>query len=146
MFKTCATCKEEKPLSDYRRDSKRKEGVQSSCKPCMRQYHKNAYTTKYGEAAKIRTKQRFLKAKQWIDEYKASRSCEVCSESELVCLDLHHKDPKEKEFHISGNQNRSLTKIQEEVKKCMVVCRNCHAKIHAGLIGEVPEPGLMEQS
>ena len=146
MFKKCVTCKEEKQLSEFRKDSKRLDGVQSSCKVCARLYHKKAYTTKYSDAAKSRTNKRFLIAKKLINDHKSSRGCEICGEKELVCLDLHHLDPKQKDFHLAGNQNRSLVKIQEEIDKCIVVCRNCHAKIHANILGGVPESGLMERS
>jgi hypothetical protein len=146
MYKRCATCKTEKMLSQFRKDSRRLNGVRSSCKECDRQYHKSVYAQRYSEKNNARNKQRFAIVKEWIATYKSERGCIVCKEREVCCLDLHHLDPSAKEFTISGNQNRSFVLVQEEVRKCIVVCRNCHAKIHAGLIGEVPEPGLSEQS
>jgi len=49
-------------------------------------------------------------------------------------LSFHHKDPKQKEFDISKNGNILLEwdVIIEEVKKCELLCLNCHAELHNG--------------
>jgi hypothetical protein len=49
----------------------------------------------------------------------------------LKALQFHHIDPKQKEFHISSN-NKSIAWniIEKELKKCILVCANCHAEIH----------------
>lgn len=49
-----------------------------------------------------------------------------------AALELHHLIPKEKEFsfgHIMANP-KSWAKIVEELKKCILVCANCHREIH----------------
>jgi hypothetical protein len=47
-------------------------------------------------------------------------------------LDLHHKDPKEKEFCLGEIVHRGWSKkrILEEVEKCDVHCANCHRELH----------------
>jgi hypothetical protein len=134
MYKICITCKEEKTSSEYRKDSGRKDGLQPWCKVCARQYHKSAYTERYRSKVQERNSKRFHKARQWLDAYKAHHSCTKCGEKEAVCLEFHHTDPDTKDFTIATNKNRSMEAIKEEVDKCIVVCRNCHAKIHAGII------------
>lgn len=55
-------------------------------------------------------------------------------------LEFHHRNPNEKEFGI-GNILSSViswARIITEVKKCVLVCNNCHAEIHDG-ITIVPE-------
>lgn len=65
-------------------------------------------------------------------------SCCICSYSEPVALDLHHLDPKEKDFSISSwRKAGGWTKLVEEARKCVLVCSNCHRCIHAGII-DVP--------
>jgi len=49
-------------------------------------------------------------------------------------LDLHHIDPKEKEFNVGKILNRNWSKIVFELQKCVLVCKNCHHEIHAGYI------------
>lgn len=64
-----------------------------------------------------------------------SSGCVVCGESEMCCLSLHHVDPSQKDKKISDNSMRaSVDKIIEEAMKCVVLCENCHRKVHAGII------------
>ena len=56
--------------------------------------------------------------------------CQIC----IQALDFHHLDPSKKEFGIGTNANNSWAKMREEVKKCILVCANCHREIHSGLI------------
>lgn len=67
--------------------------------------------------------------------------CQVCGYSKcLECLDVHHIDPKEKEFAfgaIRGNA-KSWSKIVIELRKCIILCRNCHGEFHSGLV-TIPE-------
>ena len=135
MLKTCTTCKVAKLATEFRKQKSRRDGVQSVCKVCARAYHKSAYMTKYGEKTKARSKIRFESTKSWLDGFKArAGGCAVCDEQERVCLVFHHKDPSTKSFTIGSGQNRKLDLIKEEVRKCAVICANCHAKVHAGLI------------
>ena len=45
-------------------------------------------------------------------------------------LEFHHVDPKQKDFHISKNMNKSWYKIKNEIEKCILVCANCHRELH----------------
>lgn len=60
----------------------------------------------------------------------------VCQRS----LDFHHLDPSEKElsFGKMRAEPHAWSKIVEELRKCVLVCSNCHGEIHEGLI-EVPK-------
>lgn len=64
--------------------------------------------------------------------------CTVCNNTfEDCCYDFHHIDPKLKSMSISNiNTNGAKTwlKIRDELKKCVVVCSNCHRLIHAGYV------------
>jgi predicted HNH restriction endonuclease len=49
-------------------------------------------------------------------------------------LDFHHLNGKEKEFGLSQKGiTRSWAKTELELKKCILVCSNCHREIHAGI-------------
>jgi len=43
---------------------------------------------------------------------------------------LHHKDPKIKDYDWNRLRLRSWDEIVREIKKCVLVCSNCHAEIH----------------
>jgi hypothetical protein len=76
-------------------------------------------------------KQRFSEKRQLVQAAKVS-GCERCGETDAVCLDFHHRSPDEKLFTVSEGTTRSLEAIKAEIEKCVVLCRNCHAKVHAG--------------
>ncbi len=61
--------------------------------------------------------------------------CQVCGYSKSKrALCFHHLNPSEKEFTIAlaVNLGYSLNRIKNEIKKCIIVCSNCHAEIHDG--------------
>jgi hypothetical protein len=45
-------------------------------------------------------------------------------------LIFHHRNPKDKDFNISGNHGRSWSKIEAELDKCDLMCHNCHNELH----------------
>jgi hypothetical protein len=73
---------------------------------------------------------RVLKHKEAVMALKIS--CGICGESRPWVLDFHHRDPKEKKTGITGAivLGWSLERIMEEVRKCDVICANCHRDLH----------------
>ncbi|KKN59785.1 hypothetical protein LCGC14_0538750 [marine sediment metagenome] len=67
----------------------------------------------------------------YIREYKEYHRCCECSEGRAVCLDLHHEDPNTKKFTLSDGKSHSIKSINLELKKCIVLCANCHRLHHA---------------
>lgn len=52
-----------------------------------------------------------------------------------AALDFHHIDEKSKSFGLSQDGlTRSWEKTKKELKKCILVCANCHREIHVGLL------------
>lgn len=68
--------------------------------------------------------------KQWLWDHKESEGCIICDESDPACLDYHHMHPKKKKFSI-GSVSSSIPDqaIIIEMKKCVVICANCHRKV-----------------
>ncbi len=62
--------------------------------------------------------------------------CTVCGYSACMnALVFHHPDPTQKVFGLSARGiTRSWEKIKAEVDKCVLVCSNCHAEIHARMV------------
>ena len=70
--------------------------------------------------------------RQWVEDIKAHRGCLLCGESRAFALDFHHKDPKKKIATVSSLACKmSKKKAEVEIGKCVVLCRNCHAGVHA---------------
>lgn len=63
-------------------------------------------------------------------EYKGGK-CEKCGYCKPIpsAYDFHHNDPEKKDFGISG-KSWSIERLQQEVNKCSLLCKNCHAEIH----------------
>jgi len=85
---------------------------------------------------KERNRLRRLERRAWFDEYLSDKSCVFCDEDENVCLDHHHINPEEKLTEVSRllTNLRSKKSIMEEAAKCIIICTNCHRKLHAGII------------
>ncbi len=100
-----------------------------------REYQKLYHLRTWG---KRKAQHKLLKDKRkrelvnWLKEYKKGISCEDCGESYPECLDFHHKNPKNKINTISDLVIRGYAKatILMEIKKCLVLCKNCHVKLH----------------
>lgn len=63
--------------------------------------------------------------------------CQCCGYNRCNdALDLHHVNPLEKEFSFGSiiAKPKKWDKITEELKKCILLCSNCHREIHANLI------------
>jgi hypothetical protein len=68
----------------------------------------------------------------WFDEIVNKLSCVKCGENHPGCLDFHHRDPGTKDGAIGHMLNDFTSKelILAEMKKCDVLCANCHRKHH----------------
>jgi len=68
----------------------------------------------------------------WVLEYKKQRGCSICGERFPYCLGFHHRDGGQKEDTIANMVGHGFSKkrILAEVEKCILVCANCHSKIH----------------
>ena len=68
--------------------------------------------------------------KEW-NEFKATLACTKCGFSHPAALDFHHEDPNEKEGNLHRLiSNGQFTKAFAEIKKCIVLCANCHRAHH----------------
>ena len=50
-----------------------------------------------------------------------------------AALEFHHLNPEEKEFSIgnfTSHNNVNIQQAKEEVKKCVLLCSNCHKEFH----------------
>lgn len=81
-----------------------------------------------------RVKKRKQQLRSWFNKYKENFSCSKCREKTPVCLEFHHLDKKRNSFSISESIESggySKAKIIAEINKCIVLCANCHRKLHS---------------
>lgn len=129
-MKVCTNCKVNKPLSEFPKTVRHKDGFHSRCKICNSVLNKTYYSNNkkaYVKRSKIQTERKVI----WWNEYKRTLKCSNCNESRFWCLDFHHVDSTTKDESI-GNMiyTKSREKIMKEVSKCIVLCKNCHADFH----------------
>jgi transposase len=69
----------------------------------------------------------------------AGGRCMICGYARCQrALQFHHLDPATKRFHLGHRgHSRSIARSRAEVRKCALLCANCHAEVEAGLI-EMP--------
>lgn len=81
----------------------------------------NSYTRAY--RAKIRDKLQALKE---------SIGCQLCPETDPVCLDFNHLGEKKDNISDMARAGYSWQEIVDEIAKCQLLCANCHRKYTLG--------------
>lgn len=110
-MKVCVLCNKELPITEFYRYGNK---THNKCKEC----HKKVMKAKYDEKVEA------------LQKYKEGIGCQKCGECRGYLLDFHHKDPSQKDFQISDKTRAGLNSLMDEIKKCVVVCSNCHREIH----------------
>lgn len=84
-------------------------------------------------SSKCRKNHRLINRAKY-NQLKCDMGCCVCGLKEGCCLDFHHLRDKKIEVGRLINNGRTDKYILEEISKCVVLCANCHRKVHAGII------------
>ena len=94
------------------------------------------YYAKNKEKLKIQVYSRRKKLRECINIMKLGNRCKqcnvVCTHDYIKEFEFHHRTPRFKKFNISDGASRgySLKKILREVKKCDLLCKDCHDDIN----------------
>jgi hypothetical protein len=127
-MKKCSKCGLEKENLEFNKHSNSTDNLTSWCKVCIRNSSNKHYINnkeKYSsKQEKIRKEKR-----EWLNKIKSTLKCEQCGENHIATLDFHHVNPNEKEFGVARS-GFSKEKILKEIEKCIVLCSNCHRKLH----------------
>ncbi|CCA66262.1 HNH endonuclease [Erwinia phage phiEa116] len=135
-MKVCSTCKIEKTSDSFAVNNSKKSGLQSSCKSCQNEKNKRRYAQSAERRNSIGATRKITVDynRKLMRRYKSFCGCKFCGEKEPVALDLHHLDPKGKDANPSTLLAGSKSRLKSEIRKCVVLCANCHRKVHAGLL------------
>ena len=135
-MKTCSRCNESKPLEEFQRRARNKDGHTNLCKPCKREYDNNYYRQNDYRKDYIRSnqKERERETERYIYGYLLEHPCVDCGESDVIVLEFDHiRGEKRKE--ISVLKRSSLKAVIKEIEKCEVRCANCHRRKTAKQFG-----------
>jgi endogenous inhibitor of DNA gyrase (YacG/DUF329 family) len=110
--KICTNCNQERPVSSFYKRKNR--NYNSYCRTCRSEYQRNRYNALKLKAVNL-----------------LGGKCSKCGYNKnLAAIDFHHLNPEDKDPNWNNIFKQSWNIIQEELKKCTVVCSNCHAEIH----------------
>ena len=120
----CSLCFREKPLDEFHR---RGTGRQTWCKSCRRVWD-SAYHARTRPVRLEQKRQAKAARMAWLHEIK-SRPCQDCRGSfHPAAMTFDHLPGKEKLKDISTLVVTGCVQMAiEEMKKCDLVCSNCHA-------------------
>lgn len=129
--KVCSNCGKELPISQFCFKDKVNNIRSPRCLECDRASKRESYRKHYASNRdKFNQRRKIYENdnKEFINSIKQS-GCLICKENDVACLDFHHL--QDKEFNISTKIN-SLSKenLRKEIDKCVVLCSNCHRKLH----------------
>ena len=86
-----------------------------------------------------RSGERLARAREFRDrlqaefiQFKCGIGCKKCGYNRAAAaLDFHHLNPVNKRCRIYA-KNFKTDKGKEEMRKCILLCKNCHYEIHEG--------------
>ena len=77
-------------------------------------------------------KQKRTERKQWAINYLGG-VCKHCGGTfHHSVYDFHHVDPTQKDYSLGQLISSKVTKLKEELDKCILLCANCHRIEHWG--------------
>lgn len=140
-MKKCNKCGLVKDESEFGKNKRSKDGLHFICKTCKSEQDKawNSHNReKRSEASKQWRKENPDKVEAQVEARKQflitlKKQCAKCGEDRLHVIEFHHINPANKLFNIShavctGAKPKAV--IDQEIKKCVCLCANCHAEYH----------------
>lgn len=122
MNRKCKICKQEKQDSLMITNRNR-------CKECHAEHQRSWRKTKNGAAysKSVNSKRKQVRFK---NKVLSRSSCVTCGEKDTRVLEFDHIDPTTKIDNVSRmvKDCRPISEIKEEMRKCQVLCFNCHVK------------------
>jgi len=130
MEKRCFACQKSKNKSEFNKNSSRKDGLQSRCRECDKKRAKEIYHNDPNGAKKANTrkKRNAEKVRENCVEYLKDNPCEICGESDIVVLEFDHKHNKKRNVSTMLDGSCSWKKVLNEIRKCRILCANCHRR------------------
>lgn len=138
--KNCTLCKQLKLLEDFNKSATRREKRRAHCKMCERKQARDFYKSHpdpYKWRARAFNKKMTMLRLAEADRIKREKGCLLCGEKVLCVLDFHHRHGNSKGREggkpVSRAAGNSHKQFMAELAKCVVLCANCHRKVHAGV-------------
>lgn len=112
--RTCKKCKQKLNITQFAR-----AGIKNG-----KMYYRHVCKICHSKNQKPRQD----KIRKWLREYKKKQKCLICGTQDHRVLVFHHIEHKS--FNIADAIRYGIKKTIEEIKKCIVLCANCHQIEH----------------
>lgn len=131
MKKFCPKCGKNKSIDEFHKHKTRYDGHQCYCKTCKGTLSSSRYRNQKPKLKK-QMYDRKVYTREYISRIKSRSSCVCCGIKGSWLLQFHHILGK-KLFSIANaaRQGVSFIRLKKEIRKCIIVCANCHATIHS---------------
>ena len=133
MKKICKVCNEVKDINDFYKFKDMKDGYRNNCKDCHNKVIKENKAKKPQKFHTIKSRLYRQSNRDKIVEYYGGKlTCTHCGLQDPIfsVYDFHHLDRETKLERIGALINKGWKRIEAELKKCIVLCANCHRKVH----------------
>jgi 5-methylcytosine-specific restriction endonuclease McrA len=140
-MKKCSKCKKLKNLKEFPIRGKHDKRPRYACTKCLSKHKLNYYRNNFKYRAaqkKCSKKSKKLTKKnnrEKIFNYLKSHPCVSCGESDPIVLEFDHLKNKNKAISLLFAGGYSWKVIMREIKKCQVLCANCHRRKTAKQFG-----------
>lgn len=132
VLKKCKDCGETK-LCDWMScfSNKGKPEYKARCKDCHNANIRRRTKLPFVKKARNRRRKKLLiKVKQRAIDFLGGK-CKSCGyKKSISALTFHHRKSSEKEFDIGTIKDHAWDKVLNELKKCDLLCFNCHMELH----------------
>ena len=130
-MKYCSSCKEHKPLSEFNKNKKKKDGLQTTCRSCNATRSKEYYLDNrdhHRAVIKERTDRQRIENRNFVLEHLKNHPCVDCGNKDFRVLDFDHvRGIKANNINYLISTAYTVQVIADEIEKCEVRCKNCHA-------------------
>jgi len=132
----CGVCGGLKSEAEFSVARSKRRGRSYTCRKCQKKYWAKYYRRYYEKNRKRRIRQnielkrgRVKRNHAWVLEYFRVHPCVDCGETDPVVLEFDHiRGKKFGDVATIVGHGNSLELVIAEVKKCEVVCANCHRR------------------
>jgi len=100
------------------------------CKLCNNKF-KDYQERLRSRCGSCNTKIRRFRAKTAAIKYLGEKCAQCGWHGNQAALQFHHKNSNKKDFTIGNVANKSWDLIKKELKKCILLCANCHSIKHS---------------
>lgn len=139
--KLCTGCKQSKPIDDFNVRRASRDKLQGICRRCDNERARRYYAENREAHIRVIVARKAVIRRGALDaigEFLSTHPCVDCGESDLRVLDFDHRETEVKRTEVMklAQDGYSIARIREEIAKCDVRCRNCHAKVTYERLGD----------